>query len=79
MYCIYILRSLKTKKYYIGFTSNLERRLSEHERGKSGFDKVNAPFELVCLEKYKTKLEAYKRELKIKSYKGGNAFKKLIG
>ncbi|OGD95262.1 hypothetical protein A3A48_04135 [Candidatus Curtissbacteria bacterium RIFCSPLOWO2_01_FULL_37_9] len=33
MICVYILRSLKDKKNYIGSTNNLERRLREHSRG----------------------------------------------
>ena len=36
------------------------------------------PWKIVYTETFKTKSEAYKRELQIKSYKGGNAFKKLI-
>ncbi len=34
---------------------------------------------MVYYEKFSSKREAIKREKQIKSYKGGNAFKKLIG
>jgi len=30
MYYVYILRSIKTARYYIGATENLARRLIEH-------------------------------------------------
>jgi len=36
------------------------------------------PWEIVYKEFFDTKQEAYRRELQIKSYKGGQAFKKLL-
>lgn len=35
--------------------------------------------EVIYVEKYDSIEDAYKREKQIKSYKGGSAFKKLIG
>lgn len=40
--------------------------------------KAYSPWDIVYVEEFASKLGAYKRELKIKSYKGGEAFKKLI-
>ena len=34
-YCIYILLSMKDNMFYIGYTTNLERRFQEHCNGKS--------------------------------------------
>ncbi|MDP2941037.1 MAG: GIY-YIG nuclease family protein [Candidatus Omnitrophota bacterium] len=78
MYYVYTIRSVKDKKYYTGYTNNLERRLQDHARGKSESVKHRGPFELVYREEYATKLEAIRREKQIKSYKGGEAFKKLL-
>jgi len=78
MYYVYILRSLKDNKYYTGYTNNLERRLQDHNRGKSESVKYRGPFALVHREEYSTKLEAIRREKQIKSYKGGEAFKRLL-
>ena len=78
MYCVYVLRSLKDARYYIGYTDNLKRRLQDHNRGKSKSIKHRGPFELVYSEKAATKQEAIFRERQIKSYKGGEAFKKLL-
>jgi len=75
---VYVIRSLKNKRYYIGSTNNLERRLKEHNHNKIKSLKNKGPFVLVYKEEYKTLREARQRERKIKSYKGGNAFKKLI-
>lgn len=78
MYKVYILRSLKTNKFYVGSTSDINRRLSEHNNGKNKSTKFGIPWALVYSETLPTKQESYKREMQIKSYKGGSAFKKLI-
>ncbi|MBP9817750.1 GIY-YIG nuclease family protein [Candidatus Shapirobacteria bacterium] len=74
-----MLQSLNTGKYYIGFTENIQRRFLEHQSGNSVFDRTYGPFSLVLTEKYSDKKLAMKREKQIKSYKGGNSFKVLIG
>lgn len=33
-YFVYALKSLKTKRIYVGMTSNIKRRLSEHNKGE---------------------------------------------
>ena len=78
MYKIYILYSLSKNKYYIGHTENLEVRLYKHNKGQVKSTKSGIPWKVAYTEDYSTKQEAYKRELQIKSYKGGEAFKKLI-
>jgi len=79
MYKVYILKSLNKSRYYIGHTENLENRLLRHDNGKVKSTKFYRPWKLVHEEGYDTKSEAYKRELEIKSYKGGIKFKKLLG
>ena len=78
MHYVYILQSKKDGKYYIGYTSNLESRLAYHNSGQQRSTKHRIPFEMVYFEKYETRREALKREKEIKSYKGGNAFCKLL-
>jgi len=78
MFFVYIIRSIKTKKYYVGCTNNIERRLKEHNNNKTFSLKNRGPFELIYKEEYSTLKEARKREKEIKSYKGGNAFKRLL-
>lgn len=76
---VYVLKSTKNSKYYIGSTDNLQRRLTEHNNGQGGFfTKINRPWKLVCYQKYTDIKEARKNEKILKSYKGGNAFKKII-
>ncbi len=78
VYYVYILHSLKDQKFYIGFTSYLKRRIEEHNLGKNISTKYRLPLKLIYYERFFNKTEATKREKLIKSYKGGNAFKKLI-
>jgi putative endonuclease len=78
MFYIYILKSINSNHYYIGHTSKLQERLSNHNSGLVKSTKKYLPWKIVYTETFRTKSEAYKRELQIKSYKGGNAFKKLI-
>jgi len=78
MYTVYILKSLKDTKHYIGYTSDLDRRIEDHNRGKSKSVKHRGPFKLIYKECFMTKKEALFRERQIKRYKGGEAFKKLV-
>ena len=79
MYFVYILKSLKVLRYYIGSSENVDRRLSDHNSGKVKSTKAYRPWKVVYLETFNIKSDALKREKQIKSYKSGNAFKKLLG
>jgi len=74
----YVIKSLSDGKYYVGSCENVDKRLKQHNTGKTRSTKSGAPWKLVHQELYDTRQEAYKRERKIKSYKGGEVFKKLL-
>ena len=78
MYYVYILRIEKTGRYYIGQTQNLVKRLDKHSKGKTKSMKNRGEFEVVHVEKCSSRAQAMKRERQIKSYKGGEAFKRLL-
>ncbi|MEW6195074.1 MAG: GIY-YIG nuclease family protein [Bacteroidota bacterium] len=46
MYFVYILQSFTSKKYYVGQTDNLERKLQQHNSGYSKSTKGGIPWEL---------------------------------
>ena len=75
---IYIIKSLKDNRYYIGETADLNRRLFEHNEGWVKSTKNRRPFILVYSEELESRKFALIREKQIKSYKGGLAFKKLF-
>jgi hypothetical protein len=47
MYTTYILYSKTHSKFYTGQTENLDRRLEEHNRGKTMFMKKGMPWTVV--------------------------------
>jgi putative endonuclease len=75
---VYILRSLKDSKYYIGETHDVEARLLFHNSGRQRSTKNRIPFVLILVEQFETREAALAREKQIKSWKGGNAFKILV-
>ena len=78
MYHVYILQSNRTGKFYIGSTNDPEGRLQRHNHGKNRYTAHGLPWNLIYSESFTTRPEAYKREMQIKRYKGGEAFRKLI-
>ena len=67
---IYVLKSKKDLKRYIGLTNNLESRISLHNNGKVESTKNRRPLELLYYEEIEDRAEAAKREKFLKSGKG---------
>ena len=78
MFYIYILQSLKDGKTYTGYSDNINRRLKEHNSGKSKSTKNRSPFKLLFSEEFKTEQEAKQRELYWKSGAGRRKLKKYF-
>jgi putative endonuclease len=70
MFTVYVLRSKRTGLYYTGSTSDLGRRLKEHNSDVSFSTKNRGPWELVHREDYATRREAMRRERQLKTGKG---------
>lgn len=67
MYYTYILRSLKTGKYYKGSTDNLSERLNQHNNGESKYTSRDRPWELAWSVEAPTREEALNLEMKLKN------------
>ena len=78
MHYLYILRSEKDGNYYIGTSSDPERRLKEHNKGLSRATKYRKPFKLVHIEKFDTISEAYLREKWLKGLKSAKIIDKIV-
>jgi len=76
MYNVYILKD-ENGKLYKGFTNNLNRRLSEHKRGKTKTTARMKNLEVIYTEVYNDFDVARKRELYFKSAAGRRFLKKL--
>ena len=62
MYMVYVLRSLKDGKRYVGMTSDLNRRLEEHRRGAVKSTRNRRPLDLIHTESFTEKAQASRRE-----------------
>jgi putative endonuclease len=67
---VYVLRSIKDRELYIGYTNNLKRRLKEHERGYNFSTKFRLPFMLIYFEGCLSELDAKRRENYLKTTQG---------
>ncbi|MBI5555997.1 MAG: GIY-YIG nuclease family protein [Elusimicrobia bacterium] len=70
VYNIYILKSLKDGKRYIGSTSTLTIRIVEHNNGGVKATKNRRPLQLIHTEEFSTKSEAQRRERYFKTGAG---------
>ena len=78
MHYTYVLLSLKDKKFYIGSTNNLERRLKEHHSGSNISTKSRLPLELVYYEAHLSKKDAARRERYFKTTKGKSTLQQML-
>ena len=69
-YYVYVLKSLKDSRRYIGYTENFERRITEHNNGLVKSTRNRRPFEFIYFEEFDNKTEALIREKFFKSGKG---------
>ena len=63
MFYVYVLRSKKDGKLYIGFTSDLRSRLQTHREGEVTSTSYRRPLELIYYEAYKGRGVAKRREV----------------
>lgn len=79
MYTVYVLRSLKTGYRYIGQTTDLARRLTEHNLGMTKSIKFQLPFILEHSEEFTTRIEVVRREKFLKSGQGRQWLNENVG
>ncbi len=70
MFYVYLLQSKKNKRFYIGVTKDIEKRIRQHNKGFSRSTKPYLPWILIHIEKFHKKTDAYKREYYLKHPKG---------
>ena len=71
LHYVYVLGNKQTNRIYIGCTSDLEKRFSEHVQGKVVSTKRYLPLDLIYYEAFNSKDHAYLREKNLKSYGSG--------
>ena len=77
MYYVYILL-LSNTQLYTGYTSDLKRRLQEHQHGKSEFTSQRLPVRLIHYEAYSLESDARRRERFLKTTEGKRLLRQQI-
>src|SRR3989344_5860125 len=72
---VYVLFSIKDKKFYVGFTHNLDQRLKEHFSGNVDSTRSRRPFQLIHYEYFVSENDAIRREVYLKGGNGKSALK----
>jgi len=75
---VYILKSINFPKTYTGSTIDLEKRLKEHNAGKSIFSSRYMPWKLIYKEELDTLKGARLKEKSFKSAAGRKFIKSLF-
>ena len=75
---VYVLKSKKTKKYYIGSTRRLRSRIKRNNKGYERYTKTGIPWLLVVYRRYDNELDARLEEKRLKNLKGNSEFKMII-
>ena len=78
MYFVYTILSLKRNWIYVGLTNNVQRRIKEHNQGWNHSTKAYAPFRLLFVENYSSRMDARKREKYLKSAAGKRWIRKTL-
>ena len=77
-YFTYILLSLSDRKFYIGYTENVFKRLEQHNNGENQSTKARIPFELIYFEAHRSKKDAIRRESYFKTTSGKRTLQKVL-
>jgi len=73
-YFVYAIKSDIDQRIYVGFTSNVNKRIKEHNSGKTRSTKGYRPWKLIFTEECQSRIEAREKE---KYYKSGIGKEKL--
>ena len=77
-YFVYILKSLELDKIYVGISNEPDRRLKEHNSGKSIFTRKFMPWKIVYKEELDSRKLAREREKYFKSAAGRRRIKIIL-
>lgn len=78
LYYVYILQSESSGAFYKGFTSDLERRVLEHQNNEGRWTAGKGPWELVYYEQFDRESDARKREIQLKKARNAKYIRWLI-
>jgi len=77
-YYVYVLQSEKDRSFYIGLTSDIQKRLKEHTSGEVSTTKSRRPLKLVYWEGCLNQKDAARREKYLKTTWGKRFIKNRL-
>lgn len=77
-YYVYVIKSQLEGRLYKGMTNDVEKRLREHNAGKSFSTKPYIPWSLVYFKAYETRIEAREYEKFLKSGSGREFLRTIL-
>lgn len=75
---VYTIHSKQSDKMYTGYTSNLIRRVKEHNLGLNQSTKSYRPWTLIHYEGYRNRDDAKREELYLKTSQGGRLLRRRV-
>ena len=78
MFYVYVIKSDRNSRLYIGRTDDLKRRITEHKKGKVWTTKRMLPIKLMFYECFSNKENAIRRERYLKTTKGKSTLKLML-
>lgn len=70
MFYVYVLHSAKDEGLYIGYSTNLRKRVAQHKAGAAFATSYRTPWKLIYYEAYLEPADATGREVFLKSGSG---------
>ena len=74
---VYLLQSAKDN-LYLGYTTDLKKRLQKHNRGLVFATKSCTSWQLIFYEAYRSKKDAIRREKYLKTNQGSQLLKRML-
>jgi putative endonuclease len=78
MFYVYVLRSGKTGRRYVGSCEDLDDRVRRHNSGEAKATRHGIPWKLVHTESFLTRREAVKKERYFKTGRGRDELDRLV-
>ena len=75
---VYVLRSQKDGKFYVGYTKNVQKRLGQHNSGQVRSTKERRPMKLIYWEGCINQQDATRREKYLKTAWGKRYIKRRV-
>ena len=78
MHCVYVLLEEEKRRFYIGYSANLKRRVREHRGDRVHTTSRYDSKELIFYESFQSKQDALRREKYFKTTKGKKALRLML-